>query len=201
MPSMLDWQQDIYGRLREALPGTKVYLEGIPENSTADRDPTGLVKPFLILWFGQLTTLGDRNEDLCGPSITANARSAGFLIQMVAPSGLALLQMENMVRGLLTGFSPADQGPLMEGGSTNVRDPFPVGIGDTLRFYKPLFFSGTVTLGGVDPTPVIAALPQNRTHCPQGHPYDEANTIINADGKRRCRTCVNSRAKARRAAV
>ena len=28
-----------------------------------------------------------------------------------------------------------------------------------------------------------------KTHCPQGHPYDEANTIINARGARECRIC------------
>ena len=34
-----------------------------------------------------------------------------------------------------------------------------------------------------------------RTHCPQGHVYDELNTIIRR-GKRECRTCANSRARA-----
>jgi hypothetical protein len=28
-----------------------------------------------------------------------------------------------------------------------------------------------------------------RTHCPQGHPYDEANTYVNARGHRQCRAC------------
>jgi hypothetical protein len=28
-----------------------------------------------------------------------------------------------------------------------------------------------------------------RTHCPQGHPYDEANTFVKRDGSRSCRTC------------
>src|SRR5262245_13646810 len=27
------------------------------------------------------------------------------------------------------------------------------------------------------------------THCPKGHPYDEQNTLVWADGKRRCRIC------------
>lgn len=27
------------------------------------------------------------------------------------------------------------------------------------------------------------------THCPQGHPYDEENTYVCANGKRSCRTC------------
>lgn len=29
----------------------------------------------------------------------------------------------------------------------------------------------------------------SKTHCPAGHPYDEANTIIRASGRRRCREC------------
>lgn len=28
-----------------------------------------------------------------------------------------------------------------------------------------------------------------KTHCPQGHPYDEANTKITSKGTRECRTC------------
>jgi hypothetical protein len=29
----------------------------------------------------------------------------------------------------------------------------------------------------------------NVTHCPQGHPYDEANTYVTPRGHRQCRTC------------
>lgn len=31
------------------------------------------------------------------------------------------------------------------------------------------------------------------THCPQGHPYDETNTIRQPSGGRLCRTCKNER--------
>jgi len=31
-----------------------------------------------------------------------------------------------------------------------------------------------------------------KTHCPEGHPYDDANTIRRYDGGRECRTCVNA---------
>jgi len=34
---------------------------------------------------------------------------------------------------------------------------------------------------------------RNRTHCPQGHEYTEANTMITAAGARRCRTCDRAR--------
>ena len=33
------------------------------------------------------------------------------------------------------------------------------------------------------------------THCPQGHPYDEANTHIRANGWRDCRACNRERAR------
>lgn len=28
-----------------------------------------------------------------------------------------------------------------------------------------------------------------KTHCPQGHPYDEANAYVRSDGSRICRAC------------
>lgn len=31
--------------------------------------------------------------------------------------------------------------------------------------------------------------PTRRTHCPKGHPYDEANTALRTDGAQACRTC------------
>lgn len=38
-----------------------------------------------------------------------------------------------------------------------------------------------------------------RTHCPQGHAYDERNTWREKDGRRRCRACLADRARHRRA--
>lgn len=32
-----------------------------------------------------------------------------------------------------------------------------------------------------------------KTHCPQGHAYDEKNTFINNKGRRECRTCINAK--------
>ncbi len=32
-----------------------------------------------------------------------------------------------------------------------------------------------------------------RAHCPQGHPYDEANTYVYPNGWRKCRTCKRAR--------
>lgn len=44
----------------------------------------------------------------------------------------------------------------------------------------------------------LAAAQILRTHCPKDHEYDEANTIIQGDGKRRCRECRNMQRRARR---
>lgn len=201
MTIVMEWQIAIYERVRQGLPATKVFLEGVPENSKVPRDPTGLIKPFVMLWFGQLTE-STTNEDtgpagLCdeGTGLDDVTQNGSFLVETAAPSGLSLLQLEDAVRALLTGFSPAGQGPLVEDGAAAIRDPLPAGIGDHLRFYKSLFFRGEFARAS------SLSMPQaQRTHCPQGHPYDEYNTVINSDGKRRCRTCINARARARRSA-
>jgi hypothetical protein len=39
-----------------------------------------------------------------------------------------------------------------------------------------------------------------KTHCPQSHPYDEANTYIDKRGGRQCRACNRERGRARRRA-
>jgi len=39
---------------------------------------------------------------------------------------------------------------------------------------------------------------RNKTHCPQGHPYDEGNTYRSAEGYRSCRTCRREADKRRR---
>lgn len=38
----------------------------------------------------------------------------------------------------------------------------------------------------------------NKTHCPQGHPYDAANTYVCSGGRRHCRACLYARNKARK---
>lgn len=202
---VMAWQLAIYERLKENLTVTKVFLEGVPENSKVPRDPTGLIKPFVIVWFGQLTKSSTTEEDTVGGLCDEPGAGEGegqqgnFAVETVAPSGLSLLQLEDASRVLLTGFSPAGQGPLVEDGSTAVRDPLPIGIGDQIRFYKLLSFRGDFI---APPLAALSALPQSeRTHCPQGHPYDAVNTVIQGDGKRRCRTCINARARARRASA
>lgn len=40
---------------------------------------------------------------------------------------------------------------------------------------------------------------RERTHCPQGHAYDEANTNITPQGRRECRACKREKTRDRRA--
>lgn len=39
----------------------------------------------------------------------------------------------------------------------------------------------------------MTAVNARKTHCPQGHPYDEANTWISSVGHRQCRACKKAR--------
>ena len=39
------------------------------------------------------------------------------------------------------------------------------------------------------------AMQLNKTHCPQGHPYDSVNTYIRPQAGRGCRTCIARRTK------
>ena len=41
----------------------------------------------------------------------------------------------------------------------------------------------------------------DKTECPQGHPYDEANTYNTPSGKRACRSCTRDNQRRRRAAL
>ena len=152
MASLLDWQLDIYRRLDVGMPNTPVFLEGVPENTDIVKDPSGFYKPTLILWFGQafdLSGFGGRLtiSDLCGNGGESVTKKAAFIVESIAPSGLALLQLSQMVRDLLQGYSPVGQGELSEAGSGTVRDPYPVGVGDTLRFYLAIGYQGTVNVG------------------------------------------------------
>lgn len=171
--TVFDWQMAIHQRLNEGLPHTDVYLEGVPESTPVPKSPTGLIKPFLILMFGQLTDIsssGTQVADLCGQEENSGMPKQGnFLVQTVAHNGLTLLQLENLVRGLLTGFRPAGQGELNEEGLTTIRDPLPAGIGDTLRFYKPLFFSGVLN---AVPLRVPAVMPPEAVSFPVAFPSE-----------------------------
>lgn len=44
----------------------------------------------------------------------------------------------------------------------------------------------------------FAAVNAIKTHCPQGHPYDETNTKISKKGRRHCRTCLRKQEAKRR---
>lgn len=154
MVSLLDWQLDIYNRIDTGLPNTPVFLEGIPENTDISKDPSAFYKPTVILWFGQaydLSGFGGRISvaDLCGTSGEDKGvtKQASFIVEAVAPSGLSLLQLSQAARDLLVGYSPVEQGELSEAGSGTVRDPYPVGVGDTLRFYLAIGYKGIVNVG------------------------------------------------------
>lgn len=46
----------------------------------------------------------------------------------------------------------------------------------------------------------VLPLPQDRTHCVNGHPFDETNTRLDKRGFRVCRACANGRSRTRKRA-
>ena len=60
-------------------------------------------------------------------------------------------------------------------------------------------FLGTVRENALDMTAKGRSAGQKRTHCPQGHPYDEMNTYRKPNGKRCCRTCRSHQDRERKA--
>lgn len=194
------WQDDILARLEQGM-NARVFAEGIPMNSPAPIDPTGLIKPFIVLWFGSLLSRDPLAEDLCG---TENSiREAVFVVQSFAGNGRALLAVENQARILLTGYRPGGQGQLFEAGSASVRDPSSVGLGIDVRFSKQSMWHGMVNAGvSVEETvmPLMGkgAAQKQKPCCPRGHAYAGENLIqepfVRRDGsegiRRRCRSCV-----------
>ena len=45
----------------------------------------------------------------------------------------------------------------------------------------------------------LPAVNARKTHCKRGHPFDEANTMIDCNGSRQCRVCRNLRQRMNRA--
>jgi hypothetical protein len=60
-----------------------------------------------------------------------------------------------------------------------------------------LYYRGSTHGGHL--MPGAAEYQRSKTHCPQGHPYDEANTKHTSDG-RACRTCHRERSRKKYAA-
>lgn len=68
------------------------------------------------------------------------------------------------------------------------------------RCVNPLHLEPVTHLENLRRADVWYGIRTAKTHCPQGHLYDDANTYIN-QGRRGCRTCrlIRSRARVRRA--
>ena len=77
-----------------------------------------------------------------------------------------------------------------------LRGPVPVGLElDHLcrvtRCVNPLHLEPVTHRVNVLRGEGLAAQNARKSHCIRGHAFDDANTIIQASGKRSCRTCVN----------
>jgi hypothetical protein len=143
---LFPWQEAIYNRLVNNLKNA-VFVESVSENDIVLLDNTGLVKPFVVLWFGgALAAEEPRMNAICG--VVDSLHRALVVVNVIGPPSLAFLEFEDQVRSLMLGFSPAGEGELVEiGPAASVRDPAPVGIGVDSRAYKTLVYQGVVNTG------------------------------------------------------
>mgnify|MGYP001599849985 CR=1 FL=1 len=67
------------------------------------------------------------------------------------------------------------------------------------RCVNPLHLEPVTRAENLRRSPItFVAINLAKTHCPQGHPYDEANTYRTRDGGRVCRACKRERERERR---
>lgn len=141
------WQMAIFNRLTDGLPNNNVFLEGVPEGFDLPRMPNGMVKPYTSIWFGQSVDAGFGYNNITG--VRHSARLGLIRLEVVGPSGLALLQFEDAIRDLLVGYKPDGEGELREDSAPTIRDPSELGSGVDVRWRKFIAFVGVVNSTGV----------------------------------------------------
>lgn len=65
------------------------------------------------------------------------------------------------------------------------------------RRCEPCRWANRLATGETAGTGRLADHNRRKTRCPQGHPYDNANTYVSKAGSRMCRHCMRTRARAR----
>lgn len=138
---MREWQRDIVTRLEELLSPEQVFEEGAPEEDALPMYPNRMVKPYVVLWFGQRVRGGLGFDSLCG--VLGSAHRALFIVQIAAATGEVCNDVSAAVADHLLGFRPAGQGELTEDSAPTIRQPLDTS-GINSRYQRPIAFSGTV---------------------------------------------------------
>jgi hypothetical protein len=140
---MRDWQRAVITRLEDLLSPEQVYEEGPPDEDALPMYPNRMVKPYVVVWFGQRVSGGIGYDALCG--VRESAHVSMFITQVVAATGEVCNDVSVVVADHLLGFRPADQGELREDSAPTIRQPLDVS-GVNSRYQRPIAFSGTVDL-------------------------------------------------------
>lgn len=64
---------------------------------------------------------------------------------------------------------------------------------------RPAYMEPVTHAENMRRSPLMGSHNRTKTHCPQGHPYDERNTYRRSGGQRVCLACARERERAKRA--
>jgi hypothetical protein len=141
MATMREWQLAIVDRLAEVFPDNQVFEEGPPEEDYLPMYPNRMVKPYVIVWFGQRVDGGPGFNSVCG--VLGSAHRGLFLVQVCAATGRMVNDAAAAVSQALIGFRPAGQGELKEDSAPTIRNPLDMS-GVNTRYQVPLAYNGIV---------------------------------------------------------
>lgn len=138
-----DWELDIVARLRNAIAEDQVFEESVEEEARLPRFDNTMVKPYVVLWWGQRVRGGGGHNALAG--VRKSSHVAEFIAQLIAPTGAMNRELARLVSGSLLGYRPLGEGELMEDSAPTIRNPLDIS-GVSARNRTPLAYSGTVDL-------------------------------------------------------
>lgn len=141
--NLRDWEKDIIGRLKLFIAPEQVFEESVPEESEIPRFSNTMVKPYVVLWWGQRVQGGPGYQAVCG--VRGSAHIVTFLVQLAASNGPMGRDLAAVVSNALLGYRPLGQGELREDSMPTIRNPLDIS-GAYARDRVPLAYSGTVDL-------------------------------------------------------
>lgn len=143
MATFRDWQKAVVAQLKTVFPEDQVWEGSVPQESQLAKFDNDMVKPYVVVWFGQRVNGGPGFNSTCG--VRSSAHMTTFIVRVAAPTGEMVNDAAALVSDALFGFRPLNQGELQEDGAPTIRDPLEMS-GVNPRYFFPIAYRATVDL-------------------------------------------------------